>query len=243
VDVQVRAGCNGHGRMRIGIGADGPARDSRTLRAQFRCEPRVQWHGFAGRLGPWRSRWVKCRGERHLSHLDLLGRRSRRSPWHLMARSRAGRYANSGSHAVRRPTSSRPASESCAAAGSGRARARPVARMLRVALSTYSPRRAATSAATLIPPTTSAADATRRDGTRWRIRRRTYHCAPCHTTKPSILYPMIGSVPPGAAQESPESARRRCAIRDWSDHSSMKPGDACCENRPPDSPNEASDWS
>ena len=30
------------------------------------------------------------------------------------------------------------------------------------------------------------------------------------------------------------------AIRDCSDHSSMKPGLACCENSPPDSPNPAS---
>src|ERR1700733_1951320 len=35
------------------------------------------------------------------------------------------------------------------------------------------------------------------------------------------------------------SLRKRHAMRDCSDHSSMKPGDAACENRPPDSENDA----
>ena len=39
------------------------------------------------------------------------------------------------------------------------------------------------------------------------------------------------------------SLRRRQAIRDCSVHSSMNPGEAVCEKRPPDAENDASAWS
>ena len=70
-------------------------------------------------------------------------------------------------------------------------------------------------------------------------RRRRNHLPAFQTTMPRSLYAMAQAYPSRAETDQPPSRRRR-AMRDCSDHSSMKPGDACCENRPPDSANVAS---
>ena len=58
---------------------------------------------------------------------------------------------------------------------------------------------AATTATVATALTTNAAVATRRDGSIWATRRRAYQRAPCHTTNPSILYPMPYRLPPDRA--------------------------------------------
>ncbi len=42
-----------------------------------------------------------------------------------------------------------------------------------------------------------------------------------------------------ATSRAAQALRRRQAMRDCSDHSSMKPGEAVCEKRPPDSEKDA----
>jgi hypothetical protein len=63
-----------------------------------------------------------------------------------------------------------------------------------------------------------------------------------HKTReaPNLVRELLGR---GLSQNAGYWLRRRQAMRDCSDHSSMKPGEALCENRPPDSPKEASAWS
>ena len=58
--------------------------------------------------------------------------------------------------------------------------------------------------------------------------RRVNHLPPFQTNMPKNLYPMRCRYPSS-------SWRTRQAMRDCSDQSSMNPGEACCENSPPDS--------